>query len=238
VFVPRILRTFGERGSLEAIRPQVRKANEAFALTMPVAAGAVGLLGPGLIALLLPQFAGSVPPLRILAFGAAIYGVPAAAQAQLIAANKEGAYIAARLLGAGVAATGILYCLRAGRSLADVAGAQCAGMAVSALVLGYVAERCFEAPSRAALRSLVQFAPVVCAMAMAGAARGVSAALLPTMGLPARSLVDAALFGAVMWPLVLVAQRRTRVFTEVIHALPRPASRTGEPPADGGDRTD
>jgi len=236
VLMPRLLTVFGEHGSLQAIRPRVRKANEAFSLLMPVAAGALGLLGPGLVALLLPQFANSMPPLRVLAFGAAIFGVPATAQVQLIAANQESTYVLVRLLGAAVSAVGVLYCLQAGRSLATVAAAQCLGLTVSALALGYAAERCFGPPPRAALRSVRLFAPVVWAALVALGARAASGLVVPAAAAPARSLLETALFGAVMWPLVLIAQRRTGVLTEVLNALPRRASRAGEPPADGGDR--
>ncbi len=235
VLVPRMLATFGERGTLEAIRPQVRTANEAFSLVMPVAAGLLALLGPPFIMTVLPQFAESAPALRALAFGAAIVAVPAAAQALLIAANKEFSYIRARLVGTVVAASGVTACLLARRPLAHVAVAQCVGMGVSALMLGYIAERCFQSRRGAAQRSLLQFVPVVYAVLIATGTRFVTAALLPEAGVWGRGLLETALFGALTWPLVVVAQRRTRVLTEVINAISRPTSRRTEPPGSDTD---
>jgi len=119
VLMPRIWERYGADRQPEALRDYVIRPTLAAGLIMPILAGFVFIIMPVVINTIIPRFSPAIFAAQVLSLAAVFLALPVAADGALIAFNKEWIVIVNKLVGAAVAAAGMLVFLEP--SLARIA---------------------------------------------------------------------------------------------------------------------
>ncbi len=89
VIWPKIIEAWGASGDTEKLRRHIEVPTTAAAWVMPLLAGSAHILLPVLIVLLVPEFAASTQPARILTWGGIFLALPLATNSLLVASGQE-----------------------------------------------------------------------------------------------------------------------------------------------------
>jgi len=111
VLSPRIWEQYGATSDVEAVRRYVITPTLAAAFVMPAAAGVAHVFIPAFVLTFIPKFAASIVPTQILALMSIFLALPVAANALLIALNRELAVAVYKTIGAAVVAVGVWLAL-------------------------------------------------------------------------------------------------------------------------------
>jgi len=111
VLMPRIWERYGANRQPEALRDYVIRPTLAAGLIMPILAGFVFIIMPPMIHTIIPRFYPAIFAAQVLSLAAVFLALPVAADGALIAFNKEWIVIVNKLVGAAVAAAGMLVFL-------------------------------------------------------------------------------------------------------------------------------
>ncbi len=134
VIWPKIIEAWGASGDVQKLRRHVEIPTTAAAWVMPLLAGTAHILLPLLIILVIPEFAASIEPARILTWGGIFLALPLATNSLLVASNREITVTAIRA-SAGLVLGGATYWLVQQQApIAHIAYAAAGAYALASLV--------------------------------------------------------------------------------------------------------
>jgi len=243
VLMPRIWERYGADKRPEALRDYVIRPTLAAGLIMPVLAGFVFIIMPPMIRTIIPRFAPAIFAAQVLSLSAVFLALPVAADGALIAFKEEWIVIVNKLLGAAIAAAGMLVFLEpslaqiaivvvnniAGPAVADatvvllkpslsrIAIAAAAGYAVtSVLTLHIVLGRYYHRRLQLWRELAVCYLPLLWAI-IALKVSGVAAdwVLQGAANMWIDMTVRSACFGVLVLPVLWYAERRTGLLKEI-----------------------
>jgi len=220
VIWPRVLEAYGAADQDGKTQRRVLAPTIVAAGIMPVVAGMASLAIPPAITLLLPKFSDAVPAAQVLGMGSVLLALPLATNSALVATNREGLVILAKLGGAALAGGLTWYLVANSAPLVQVAAAACLGFGLAAVLSLLLQFRDFYPELAARLREVV-----LCLLPLGWSlvALGAAAHVAGLMGLPASSvpgaLVRMLVFLALCSPCLLYVHRRTHLGGELLRGL-------------------
>jgi len=237
VLWPRILSAYGAAsGNGAALRRQIVLPTLMAASFMPVLAGAAYILLPPVVWDVLPKYGPCIGAAQILAMASVFLALPMATNSLLIANNREGIAVVAKLLGAGVSGLGCLWPVSYQGSLEQLALAAAAGYAVAGLLGVLIVLPQYES-SRLHVAGL--YATVLAPFVWSCGAVALSFQLAGVFLMPDRiswrwAVARLICFLLLMVPVLVYGNRRTRLLTELAEMV-----KSWRPhPLEGNDETD
>jgi len=178
VIWPKIIEAWGASGNVEKLRRHVEVPTIAAAWVMPLLAGAAHIVLPLLIMLLVPEFAASIEPARILTWGGIFLALPLATNSLLVARNREITVTAIRA-SSGLLLGGATYWLVQRQApIAHIAYAAAGAYALASLVSLLVVLPSYYKGWRLAGELAACYLPTVWAIASLRMAREIAAAFM------------------------------------------------------------
>ncbi len=178
VLSPRLVERWGERESIEDLRPIVEMPTLAIAVAAPALLGAVYFSAAPAIEIVLPEFREAAVPLRILLLGTYFSSLHRGLSSFFLAIRKQGrllpAYVAAILLNAAL----VWLALAGGFGIAGVAAASATVMTLFSISLIVMARSFFGEGIRGQARFLGWLTAPLAWGVVAVAAAGAAASLL------------------------------------------------------------
>jgi O-antigen/teichoic acid export membrane protein len=231
VLMPRIWEKYGaEDGNAVHMREQVLTPTLAAATVMPVLSGLLFIMIPRVLGLVVPRFAPASYAAQILCIGGAFLALPLAANALLVAMNREVQVALTKLAGAAIVGGGAYWTLTHGGDLGRVAMFAVAGYAVASLLALAGALRHFYPQPRRLLGELALcHLPFLWALgALKGAGVLGRAALGASVHTWPGDILRMVIFLVLCLPILWYGNRRTGVLSRLRLLLRKQPGKTGE----------
>ncbi len=212
VLSPRLVERWGERESLEDVRPMVETPTLAIAVVAPVLLGAVYFSAAPAIEIVLPDFREAILPLRILLVGTYFSSLHRGMSSFFLAIRKQGRLLPAYAFAIVLNAAMVWLALDNGFGITGVALASTTAMTLFSLALIVMAQHILGEGIRGQARFVMLLAvPLAWASAAMLASTAVATLLLGGRGGPAAlGAAGLALYGLLYAPAIYFGYRFIR----------------------------